>query len=423
MAKVTRVPQSRTPAAVATFRGSRRIVLVGFAEALAGPEVAWSLVDAGFEVVVFARKGRRSALRHSRNVRVYEICAPEEDCHQARSDLEGLMSSLSDGPGATQVLFPIDDSALWLCSTASLNSHWLLAGPQGHQADVALKKDLQVKLALEAGFDVPQTSVIRTTKDLLEFAKLELLPIILKPLESVSVRRDRIAKCRSWICASRCEVERSVKEWGERVPLLAQPYLTGVGEGIFGLATRQGVRAWSAHKRLRMMNPQGSGSSACVSQAVAESLRLAAERLLQKCSWQGLFMIELLRDASGKAWFVELNGRSWGSMALSRHQGLEYPAWQAEVVLDPNSEGGIAAMPRDGVVCRNVGREIMHLLFVLRGPTSKAQRGWPTFWRALGEVLRPAREGGFYNCRRGDMKVFWADCYYSIHGNLFKPAQ
>src|SRR5215831_9201924 len=136
MTKDTRVPQlSHTSLAGATLTGSRGTVLVGFAEALAGPEVAWSLVDAGFKVVVFARKGRRSALRHSRHVRVCEISAPEEDYHQARSDLAELMTDLSDAPEAVHVLFPIDDSALWLCSIASLNSHWLLAGPQGHQAD------------------------------------------------------------------------------------------------------------------------------------------------------------------------------------------------------------------------------------------------------------------------------------------------
>lgn len=76
-----------------------------------------------------------------------------------------------------------------------------------------------------------------------------------------------------------------------------------------------------------MMNPHGSGSSACVSFPVAEDLKLAIERFTRATGWLGIFMIEFLRDQSGIPWFVELNGRSWGSMALSRRQGLEYPAW------------------------------------------------------------------------------------------------
>ena len=53
-----------------------------------------------------------------------------------------------------------------------------------------------------------------------------------------------------------------------------------------------------------------------------------------------MFMIELLRDRTGKVWFVELNGRPWGSMALSRRQGFEYPAWHVKLAIDPQSRAG-----------------------------------------------------------------------------------
>ena len=39
------------------------VVTIGFAEALSAPEVTWSLVDAGFKVIAFSRRGRRGALR------------------------------------------------------------------------------------------------------------------------------------------------------------------------------------------------------------------------------------------------------------------------------------------------------------------------------------------------------------------------
>ena len=84
-------------------------------------------------------------------------------------------------------------------------------------------------------------------------------------------------------------------------------------------------------------------------------------------------MIELLRDQAGNLWFVELNGRPWGSMALSRRQGLEYPAWQARLALEQEFFGWDDYLLRaTGLVCRNVGRELMHLLFVLKGAKSKA---------------------------------------------------
>src|SRR6267143_363614 len=186
-------------------------------------------------------------------------------------------------------------------------------------------------------------------------------------------------------------MERAIGQWKERVPLLVQAFVPGNGEGIFGLAAPDGVRAWSAHRRLRMMNPQGSGSSACISQSVPQDLRAKVEELIRKADWRGLFMIELLRDRSGNVWFIELNGRPWGSMALSRRQGLEYPAWHLALAIDQQSTVGMALSSAPGLVCRHVGRELMHLLFVLRGPKSRALSSWPSFRKTIGDVIRVRR--------------------------------
>jgi hypothetical protein len=172
-----------------------------------------------------------------------------------------------------------------------------------------------------------------------------------------------------------------------------------------------------------MMNPQGSGSSACESQTVSADLREKVEALIRISGWRGLFMVETLRDASGQIWFIEINGRPWGSLALSRRQGLEYPAWHVALALDPKSKAGAGFTSEPGVVCRNLGRELMHLLFVLRGPRSDALEGWPSFWQTLTNVV-PVRSGeSFYNWRSDDKKVFFADCYYTIKDNVFKSRQ
>ncbi len=403
---------------------SRTTVLVGFAEALAAPEVVWSLVDQGFHVVAFARKGRASAIRHSHHVVVHEISAPESGLDAALSDLRALSASLSskaDG-GAPCILFPLDDTAVWLSSKVRLDQGWLSAGPQGACAELALNKSVQTRMALEAGFNVPKTLVAQTAREIFEFCDAQSFPVILKPAQCVPTREDRIDRCRKWICANRSGLERAVAEWAERIPLLVQPFIVGTGEGIFGLAAPDGVRAWSAHRRLRMMNPHGSGSSACVSQSVPRDLRETVETLVRAAKWRGLFMIELLRDAAGKPWFVEINGRPWGSMALSRHQGLEYPAWHVMLALDEHSPAGRAVSSAAGLVCRHVGREIMNLLFVLRGPKSKALTNWPSLPKTLREVLRIHRGDVYYNWRRDDARVFLADCYYTIYGNLFKSS-
>jgi hypothetical protein len=236
----------------------------------------------------------------------------------------------------------------------------------------------------------------------------------------VSITNGRVGGCGKWICANAGELERACNAWGQRVPLLVQSFIGGTGEGVFGLAAPEGIRAWSAHRRLRMMNPQGSGSSACVSQPVSGDLKAAVGLLIAQTNWRGLFMIELLRDDAGRIWFVELNGRPWGSMALARRQGLEYPAWHVRLVLDSLSKAGLERADAPGLVCRHLGRELIHLLFVLRGPRSRALRHWPSFREAISGVLGIRLGDAVYNWRREDPKVFISDCYYTLHENLFK---
>ncbi len=397
-------------------------VLIGFAEAMAAPEVAWSLVDAGFHVVSFARRGRASALRHSRHVECHEICPPEKDLQAALADLQSLLGSLpATADGDQLIFFPLDDKAVWLASRVNMETGWLLAGPQGANAELALNKCLQTQAAREAGLNVPRTLLARSANDVRGFTASKSFPIILKAAECVPVRQGRLENCRKWVCANPGELERAIAEWAERVPLLVQPFIMGTGEGVFGLAAPEGIRAWSGHHRVRMMNPQGSGSSACASQLVPQELKSTVEALITKAGWRGLFMIELLRDDSGKLWFVELNGRPWGSMALCRRQGLEYPAWHVELAMDEQSQAGAAVPSVPGVVCRHAGREFMHLLFVLKGAKSNALSKWPSFWKTVRDVVQFHRKDGLYNWRRDDPKVFFADFYFTIHDNVFKP--
>jgi hypothetical protein len=397
----------------------KRIALIGFAEALSAPEVAWSLADQGFQVIAFARRGRRSALHHSRHVTCCDITPPEADIKVALSDLRALMVSLDIRvKGDRRILFPLDDAALWLCSQVQIDQDWILAGPRDDKADLALDKYLQLQAARNAGFNVPKTSQVATADELFDLEAP--FPLILKPSKSVFTDQGGLHKAPNWICGNREELSLAAKEWAGRLPLLVQPFFLGIGEGIFGLASSEGIKGWSAHRRMRMMNPHGSGSSACISQEVPEDLKIPVTRWIENTGWHGLFMIELLRDQSGTPWFMELNGRPWGSMALARRQGLEYPAWHVQLVIDPTSIINLNGNGRPDLVCRHVGRELLYPFFVLRGPKSKALGAWPSFWKALREVIRIQRGESLYNWRKDDPKVLIYDCYYTFHDQVFK---
>ena len=394
------------------------IACIGFAEALSAPEVAWSLRDAGFDVHAFGRRDRRSPLRHSNSATVIDVTAPEVDISATIGELAALLSHFGSDTAAQRVFFPLDDASLHVSTRLSLPPNWRLVGPSGDPATIALDKTRQTQLALEAGFAVPQTSVADHTADVI--ARKAELPLILRPAQSVIVANGRIQKGQNWICADETELDRALQQWKEAWPLLVQPFVAGVGEGVFGLATGSGVHAWSGHRRVRMMNPHGSGSSACVSQVVSEETKEHVKSFIARAGWSGLFMVELLRDTKGRIWFVEFNGRPWGSLALSRRQGFEYPAWAACSALGtalPDSSVSAATAP---VLCQNAGRELMHLMFLLRGPKSRGLAHWPSFWRTLAAMLWPGLQRKFYNWRRSDPKVFFLDSFYTVRSNLLK---
>jgi len=394
------------------------MIFLGFGEALAAPEVLWSLVDAGFKVRAFARKGVASSLRHSRYVEANDVTPPEDDSHATIHEIARVIETYRS-QRKLLVLLPLDDSAVSIFSEVINHSaaSIILAGPLGRQMALALDKRLQIDLATRTGWNVFPTRVVTKNNELLKFDEF---PVVLKSAEAVRNANGAVRKGRNWICGDRKELEAAVKLWNENGPLLIQPYIVGVGEGIFGFSTGEGVIAWSAHRRVRMMNPHGSGSSACVSQAPAPELTRTAEAFIREAKWTGLFMIELLRDQSGKLWFMEFNGRTWGSIALARRQGFEYPAWNVRFAINPRWRPTELPSPQAGIVCRNVGRELMHPLFVLKGPKSKALTRWPGFWKSLFEVGRINFRDRFYNWRADDLGVFFSDAFYTLRGNIFK---
>ncbi len=387
-------------------------VLICFAHALAAPEAAASLLAAGLPVVAAAQHGTHPALRRDRRVRVVEIASHLDDAEAAASALATLARSC----GAA-ALMPLDDASVWLCDRIADGLGLTVVGPTGEQAALALDKRLQVRAARAAGLDVPPTRICATPAELLA---VDDLPVVVKPALAIARRHDgRLVRGGVRVCAATEELRATAVALDE--PVLVQPWVHGTGEGLFGIVSGGEVVHWSAHRRLRMVNPAGSGSSACVSIASDPALVAAGTRMMRAVGWNGLFMLEFLRDADGKAWFMEINGRAWGSLALARRQGLEYPAWAAREALGLGGPPGpLAGAPAERVVCRHLGREIVHLLSVLRGPRSAALTGWPSRWSTLRAVVSVHRGERWYNWSPRRPGVFVQDTLQTVFEPILK---
>jgi carbamoylphosphate synthase large subunit len=376
---------------------AKPVVLIGFAEALAAIEAAWSLQAAGFRVVAFRRSASRPALRWVHGIEIYEVPRPEDDASGAVEAVRGLCERLM--PAA---LLPLDDFALWVC--ARLHGVGVaLAGASGYAADCALDKGLQIETAVHAGLQVPPTESLHRMVG----ADPTRFPVMVKPACAIYEVAGKLKRPTGVVCANEQEFQRAAaRPWPG--PVLVQPLIRGTGEGLFGHASARGVTGWSAHQRVRMVNPQGSASSACRSVPVDEDLLESSERFLTTIGWRGMFMLEFLRDPEGRPWLMELNGRAWGSMALARRRGFEYPAWTVRACLDPDFEPLPPPEPPE-VLCRNLGLELAHLAFVARGPQSAATMEWPRLSQAIRDVCTFARGDRLYNCDWSQPHVLVAD--------------
>jgi predicted ATP-grasp superfamily ATP-dependent carboligase len=290
-----------------------------------------------------------------------------------------------------------------------------VAGPTGLLAQLALDKRLQLQHA--AGhLAVLPTVVADPAAPAGDVVPDAPGPWIVKPAHAVRVRDGRLGKGRACIAETAAAVRAAVEAAAE--PMLVQPVAAGVGEGVFGFCHNGEVLAWSGHRRIRMMNPAGSGSSACRSVDVEAELASAAEGFLRSAQWTGLFMLEFLRADVGTdsvAWFMELNGRTWGSMPLARHRGLPYPVWAVQAAAGLPIRPA-AVQPEAHLTARHLGRELVHLAFLLRGRRSHPE--WPTVRASLLGMTRWRRGDRFYNFDHRRPAVFLSDTLVTLASQL-----
>jgi hypothetical protein len=93
--------------------------------------------------------------------------------------------------------------------------------------------------------------------------------------------------------------------------------------------------------------------------------------------------------------------------------------WAVEAAIDPNWRPDV---PPEGehVRARHLGREIVHLLAVLRGPRGTDKGRWPTRRSTVVAMLRPERGTKWYHARRGELRVLLRDTWQTVSGQVRK---
>ncbi len=252
-------------------------------------------------------------------------------------------------------------------------------------------KFLCYDLAQSQGLAVPKTFCPKSQMELEGMIAQLNFPIVLKPRYSrfYDEKTDLVRVGDAQIIYDPQELREKIGKFrqGTSFPCI-QEWVTGVGFGVELLLKRGQVLAVFCHERIREMNPLGSGSSACVSVPVREDLVQASVNILKACHYEGVAMVEFRLDKEKeRAWFMEINGRFWGSLALPLACGINFPYLFLQAFVRAEPPPTSTTRYPVGIQARSLWKELIRLTMVLRGRPPKWKGPFPSQGEALSDYF------------------------------------
>jgi protein-tyrosine-phosphatase len=220
-------------------------------------------------------------------------------------------------PSADETLLPVMQVA------DELRLHARLAAPDIEGFASTFYKDRTVALARHVGIPVPRTCVLHHERDLIQLEGWESFPAVLKPASSVSCGSSSRKSVR--VSHSPDQTDQFLSDMLREGSVLVQEFCRGHGVGMCVLADNGRLVAAFQHRRVHEP-PGGGAASYRQSEPLSVELLDDARRFCAAISWTGPAMFEYKRNPdTGRHTLMEVNGRFWGSLALSIQSGVDFP--------------------------------------------------------------------------------------------------
>lgn len=242
------------------------------------------------------------------------------------------------------------------------------------------------RLAVSEGLLLPETFYPESVEDLEQRVELLGFPVVLKPRYSrfydektgaVQVGDTQLVFEGKTLREAFLRLRQ-----GDSFPCV-QKWVAGKGSGVEILLKEGRILAASCHERIREMNPLGSGSSAALSVPVRQDWVRAGAALLKGCGYEGAAMVEFRVDErTGKTWFMEVNGRFWGTLALAVASGVNFPSLVLQTVVRGKEVQPIPCY-ETGILMRSLWKETLRLMTVLKGRPEEWAGPFPSRLEAL----------------------------------------
>lgn len=371
-------------------------VLVTDGHELAGLATARSVGRGGFEVVVAVPPRRdREAVARSRWVSaVVESPDPWEESGRFE---EWLGAQAAGGDFAAT--FPVSEASL--VAAVALGGDAGIAGvpvvmPDASSRRMSLSKDHATRVAAEAGLAVPVTVTWYADGEFDDAAIAGWAYPFLVKSDNCHTSVSTYRRGRTWMVHGPDEL-RVVRLGlsGLACRAIAQQPVPGRGVSACVYAEDGVPLLTFGHRRMHEV-PWTGGWSSLRAAHHDPALLAQGHALLAHARYTGLAMVELRQEGEGTAYFLEVNGRPWGSLALALHAGADFPLLALRRTLERAAAADIAApMPAPDapaarqVVCMNlVPGELDHLRSVVRSSSLPTRRRLGLLVRQSASVTR-----------------------------------
>ena len=296
---------------------SPRKILVLDAECNAATCVVQSLGSAGHGIVLGGMSETAFSF-HSRYVlRTLVYPSPLES---RRAFLSWISHLLASEP--FDYVLPLSDVTLYPLRDLDPRPTGLVL-PADESFEWFFDKAKTLEMAERCGVPIPRTRLL-SPGDRPDLGSFSEFPYFVKLTRSKIWLGDRGYDLEARLVKNPAELSEAVSGLMPYGPVLVQSYEPGEGVGVELLCDRGEVLLSFAHQRIHEYPLTGGGSTYRMSIPVPPELLSASQRLVREAGWTGVAMVEF-KKADERFSLMEVNGRFWGSLPLSRRSGVDFP--------------------------------------------------------------------------------------------------
>ncbi len=291
--------------------------------------VVQSLGVEGFYVIAFVWGVKTGLLQSSRYTKELYSAADAQGC------IDSMLKLFGREFDPIPIIPCCDTAALILEENKKrLNGKFLFGFVQGDYTIKQLQeKNIQVELAAQSGFNIPQSIVISDAEEIDSLVFFDA-PFLIKPLMSIEGAKSDIT-----VCNTKDELkEKATKILPHTGRLLLQQYIDKDFEySILGCAKKTGEVLIPAKEIKLTIFPQKTGleSKAIMDRLSEESLIIDITNIIKTIGYIGVFSVELMHNSNdGKFYFTEINLRNDGAQPFVRKYGFNLPVMHVNDLLD-----------------------------------------------------------------------------------------